>query len=142
MDSYDERTRLRFAAKGAPVDDDDKDDDDTPEKRFEERYPQDIRVSDMVVKPLLETDNTPIGRIKGVARSPDGKLVLIVPVGGFLGFGGRLVAVPNEAVASIGTAIISVDMDRAAYAQAATWTQGSDTLLPPETPMRVAITRH
>ena len=161
MGSHKEGGIWRFAAKGAPDDDDDddkpgetgkaggkpvaeKDDDapETPEARFEDRYPQDVRVSDVVGKPLLEGDNTPIGRIRAVVRSPDGKLKLIVPLGGFLGFGGRLVAVPNESVASIGTAIISLDMDRAAYVKAATWTRGPDTILAPETPMRVAITRH
>ena len=160
MGSHEEDGVRRFAAKGAPDDDDDDkpgdtdksdgkpvaetDDDapETPESRFEDRYPQDVRVSDLVGKPLLEVDNTPIGRIRAVVRSPDGKLKLIVPLGGFLGFGGRLVAVPNESVASTGTAIISLDMDHAAYAQAATWTRGPDTILPSDTPMRVAIIRH
>ncbi len=162
MSSHDNNGPYRFAAKGAPDDDDDDDDkpgatekpggkpaadddDDTPEtpeSRFEDRYPQDVRVADVVGKPLLEGDNTLVGKVKAVVRSPQGKVKLIVSSGGFLGFGGRLLAVPNESVASIGTAIISMDMDRAAYAAAATWTPGTDTILPPDAAMRVAITRH
>ena len=136
----DKKGEPKAAGKAAEDDDDDK--PETPESRFEDRYPQDVHVSDVVGKPLIATDNASIGTIKSVARSTDGKLKLIVPLGGFLGFGGRLVAVPNELVASIGTAIISVDMDRAAYASAVTWSPGSDTILSPDAPMRIAITRH
>ncbi len=139
-DDDDKKGKPKSAGKDAENDDDDK--PDTPESRFEDRYPQDVHVSDVVGKPLIATNNASIGTIKSVARSMDGKLKLIVPIGGFLGFGGRLVAVPNELVASIGTAIVSVDMDRAAYASAVTWSPGSDTILSPDAPMRVAITRH
>ena len=139
-DDDDKKGKPKSAGKDAENDDDDK--PDTPESRFEDRYPQDVHVSDVVGKPLIATNNASIGTIKSVARSMDGKLKLIVPIGGFLGFGGRLVAVPNELVASIGTAIVSVDMDRVAYASAVTWSPGSDTILSPDAPMRVAITRH
>ena len=66
------------------------DDDDAPktlEQRYEARYPQDVRVSDLVGKPLLETNNVSIGRIESVAKTSDGRFLLIVPYGGFLGHG-------------------------------------------------------
>ena len=129
--------------------DDDKDKDDkdgdrpeTSEQVFEDRYPQPVHVSDIVGKPLIQTDNSPVGRIRHVVRTTDGKLRLIVPFGGFLGFGGRLVAVPVEAVGSIGTALVSLDMNPDEYASAAGWSPGDGAILPLDTPMRVAICRH
>ena len=123
-------------------DDDDDDEAETQEDKYENRFPQDVSVSDVVGKLLIEGNNTTIGRIKGVAKTKEGKLKLIVPYGGFLGFGGRLVAVPLEVVASIGTALVSVDMQRPAYEAAPTWEQTDEMLLGPMAPIRVAITRH
>jgi hypothetical protein len=124
--------------------DDNHDDDEaeTQEDKYENRFPQDVSVSDVTGKLLIEGNNTVIGRIKGIAKTKDGKLKLIVPYGGFLGFGGRLVAVPLEVVASIGTALVSVDMERPAYEVAPTWVRTDEILLGPTAPVRVAITRH
>jgi len=125
---------------------DDKPDSDdapeTPEQRFESRYPQPVHVSDIVGKPMIQLDNAPIGTVRHVTRTSDEKLKLIVPCGGFFGFGSRLVAVPLEAVGSIGTAIVSLDMKADDYAKAPTWRAGDDAILPSDTPMRVAICRH
>jgi hypothetical protein len=123
-------------------DDDDDDEAETQDDKYENRFPQEVSVSDVVGKLLIEGNNTMIGRIKGVAKTKEGKLKLIVPHGGFLGFGGRLVAVPLEVVASIGTALVSVDMERPAYDAAPTWEQTDEMLLDPMAPVRVAITRH
>jgi hypothetical protein len=120
----------------------DEDEAETQEDKYENRFPQDVSVSDVVGKLLIEGNNATIGRIKGVVKTKDGKLKLIVPYGGFLGFGGRLVAVPIEVVASIGTALVSVDMERPAYEAAPTWVQTDEMLLGPTAPIRVAITRH
>ncbi len=121
-----------------------KDDDkpETQEEKYENRFPQEVGVSDVAGKLLIEGNNTVIGKIKGVVKTKEGKLRLIVPLGGFLGFGGRLVAVPLEVVASIGTAIVSVDMERPAYDSAPTWVQTDETILAPSAPVRIAITRH
>jgi len=132
-------------AKDAGAKEEDDDDDDkaeTQEDKYENRFPQEVSVSDIAGKLLIEGNNTTIGRIKGVVKTKDGKLKLIVPYGGFLGFGGRLVAVPLEVVASIGTALVSVDMERPAYEAAPTWVQTDEILLGPTAPVRVAITRH
>ena len=115
---------------------------ESPEKVYEDRYPQPVHVSDIVGKPLIQLDNSPVGVIKHVVRATDGKLRLIVPYGGFLGFGSRLVAVPLEAVGSIGTGLVSLDMPEEAYASAPRWTPGSETILALDEPMRVAICRH
>ncbi len=126
----------------AESEDDTDDKPETPEQTFEDRYPQPVRVSDVVGKPMIQNDNARIGTVRHVARAPDGKLALIVPYGGVLGFGGRLVAVPLEAVGSIGTGIVSLDMEPEAYAAAPRWVQGDATILPLDAPMRIAICRH
>ena len=48
-------------------------------------------------------------------RTPDGKIQLIVPFGGFLGWRQRLVAVPIEVVAIAGRQIAALDMTRAEF---------------------------
>ena len=135
----------KHPAETAGKDDDDDSDDDEPktlEAKYEARYPQDVRVSDLVGKPLLEGDNSAIGRVESVAKTADGKVLLIVPYGGFMGFGQHRVAVRLEAVASIGTALISVEQDRQAYDTSPPWRHGTETILHPDDPIRVAITRH
>ncbi len=142
-DTFDDGKPFRLALK--PAEPDDAGDDEAPESqqdRYENRFPQEVGVADIVGKLLIEGNNTTIGRIKGVARTGDGKVLLIVPYRTFLGLGGRLVAVPLEVVASIGTALVSVDMERAVYDSAPVWQQGDAVLLGPTDPVRVAITRH
>jgi hypothetical protein len=56
-----------------------------------------------------------------VARTPAGKIRLIVPYGGFLGWGRRLVAVPIEAVAIAGRRLAALDMTRAEFDAAPAW---------------------
>ena len=129
-------------SRAEKTDDDSDDEPKTLEQRYEARYPQDVRVSDLVGKALLEGDNSSIGRIESVVKTSDGKFLLILPYGGFLGFGRHRVAVRLEAVASIGTALISVDQDRAGYETSPAWRHGTETVLNLDDPVRVAITRH
>src|SRR4051794_7762761 len=58
-------------------------DDDKPKRLPEEimsqRFPQPVRVGDLIGLPVLDFDDSTIGYIRQVARTPDGKIQLIVP---------------------------------------------------------------
>ena len=66
---------------------------------------QEIKAGDLIGLPLLDDGDLTIGHVRHVVRTPEGKILLIVTHGGWLGpwfgFGARLVAVPIEVVAVI-----------------------------------------
>ncbi len=93
----------------------------SPEERMQRRYPQPVRVGDLIGLPLLDFDDRTLGYVKSVARTPAGKIQLIVPYGGFLGWGRRPVAVPIEVVAIAGRQLAALDMTRAEFDAAPAW---------------------
>ncbi len=82
---------------------------------------QSVRVSDLIGLPILDADRSVMGRIRTVVRTQDGKIQLIMPLGGLLGFGERLVPIPIENVALTGgqIAVIEVPPDR--FQKSPTW---------------------
>ena len=88
-----------------------------------------MRVGDLIGLRVLDDNDVTIGIVRHVARTTEGKVLLIVAHTGPLGWGGRLVSVPIEAVAIFGRQLASLDMKPAEYASAATWTAGSTELL-------------
>jgi hypothetical protein len=111
------------------------------EEKYARRFPQRIHVSDVLGKAILHDDFALIGYVQSVVRTGDGKIEFIVPYDGLFGFGQRLVAVPIEALASIGTSLIALDMPEEEFRKAPTW-YGRDTrALSPNEVIRVAVTR-
>ncbi len=74
------------------------------EERMRRRFPQAVRVGDLIGLPVLDDDSRTLGHVRQVVRTPAGKIKLIVAYGGFLGFGTRPVAVPIEVVGILGRA--------------------------------------
>ena len=116
-------------------------DDLTPAERMAERFPQKVRVGDLVGLPLLDFDDRTLGYVREVARTPEGGIVLVVPVGGWFGHGGRPVAVPLETVAILGRQIALLDIPRAELPQRATWAPKDGALIAGDEIIRIAITR-
>ncbi len=113
----------------------------TLEEKYERRFPQPVHVSEVLGKPVINDDFALIGRVRSVVRTSDGKIEFIVPYDGLFGLGQRLVAVPIEAVASIGTSLVALDMSKEEFRKAPTW-YGEDTrFLSPNEVIRVAVTR-
>src|SRR5487761_211894 len=94
------------------------------------RFPQAVRVGDLVGLPVLDDDSRTLGHVRQVVRTPQGKIKLIVAYGGFLGWGTRLVAVPIEVVGILGRQLASLDMPRQDYAAAPTWRDTDDKVIP------------
>jgi PRC-barrel domain len=111
------------------------------EARMQMRFPQPVRVGDLIGLPVLDDSDSTLGRVRAVVRDPQGKIKLIVSYSRWWGLGGRPVAVPLEVVGILGRQIAAIDMPRAEFAAAPTWTAGPDRPIPPEETIRIAVTR-
>jgi hypothetical protein len=115
--------------------------DNSPEAIMSRRFPQKVRVGDLIGLPMLDDNDVTLGHVERVVRTPDGKIRLIVGYSKWFGWFGRPVAVPIEVVAILGRQIASLDMPPAEYAAAPTWTVGKDEAIPDDDIIRIAITR-
>jgi len=115
--------------------------DDSLEARFARRFPQKVKVGDLIGLPILDDDDVTLGHVTQVVRSPEGKIRLVVSYSRWFGWFGRPVAVPIEAVAILAKQIASIEMPPAEYENARTWTAGTDTVLPKDEIIRIALTR-
>ena len=115
--------------------------DNSPEAIMNRRFPQKVKVGDLIVLPMLGDNDVTLGRVQRVVRAPDGKIKLIVNYSKWFGRFGRPVAVPIEVVAILARQIASLDMPPAEYQSARTWTEGEDVPIPDGDIIRIAVTR-
>jgi hypothetical protein len=108
---------------------------------MESRHPQPVKVGDLLGLPVLDFNDRTLGHVSSVVRTADGKIRLIVPYGGFLGFGSRPVAVPIEVVAIAGRQIAALDMTRAEFDTAPTWVDATSQALPASETIRIGLYR-
>jgi hypothetical protein len=122
----------------------------SPEEKMQRRFPQPVRVGDLLGLPVLDWRDSTIGYVRQVVRTPQGKIRLIVPYGHWLGWvrrGGifdwhrRPVAVPLEVVAILGRQLAALDMSREEFDQAPTWMSAQGEPIPPHDTIRIAIAR-
>ena len=68
------------------------------------RFPQPVRVGDLIGREVLRPVESQdvLGRVRRLARDRDGRIMVVVDFGGFLGFGTRLIAVPVDAMVLLG----------------------------------------
>jgi hypothetical protein len=117
----------------------------TPEQRMQARYPQPVRVGDLIGIPLLDDSASTLGHVREVVRTKENKIELIVAYHGFLRWRTRLVAVPIEVVGIAGRHLTSLDMPRSEYAGAPTWTSAPtspDGRLSDDATIKIALSRH
>jgi len=79
-----------------------------------------VRVADLIDLPVVDGNKIPLGRVRGVARSDEGKIELLLPLGGLFGFGERLVPIPIETVALAGAAIMVLEVPPDRFQQSPT----------------------
>jgi len=111
------------------------------EARMQMRFPQAVRVGDLIGLPVLDDDDSTLGRVREVVRDPQGRVKLIVGYSKWWGLGGRPVAVPIEVVVILGRQIDSVDMKPAEYATAPTWVAGADQSIASDQIIRIGVGR-
>jgi hypothetical protein len=68
------------------------------------RFPQPVRVGDLIGREVLRPVESQdiLGRVRGLVRDRDGRIMVVVDFGGFLGFGARRIAVPVDAMVLLG----------------------------------------
>src|SRR5467141_5316832 len=137
--------RVVLAQQGAPVESANLPgtfpQDESLEAKMARRFPQKVKVADLIGLPVLDDDDVTLGHVQQVVRSPEGKIKLIVTYSRWFGWFGRPVAVPIEAVAILGKEIASLEMPPAEYKKAPTWVAGTDRPLPESEIIRIALTR-
>jgi hypothetical protein len=119
--------------------------DETPEERFQRRLPQPVKVADLIGLPVLDDNQSTLGYVQRVVRTPAGKIDLIVsynPWFGWFGWFGRPVAVPIQFVGIFGRNIASLDMSRQDFAEAPTWSGAGAKPIPTTETIRIGLTRH
>ena len=84
--------------------------DETPEQRMARRFPQPVKVGDLIGLPIYDDNQSTLGYVREAVRTPSGKIQLIVSYSPWFGWWGRLVAVPIEAVGIFGRQIAALDM--------------------------------
>ena len=111
--------------------------------RAARRFPQPVRVGDLigrrVLRPIEAQDV--LGRVVGVARRSDGAVLIVVGLGGALGFGTRPVAVPVEATALLGEHLVVVDLTPEQLRALPTFTGAETSPIPTDETIRVGLTR-
>lgn len=113
----------------------------SPEERMQRRYPQPVKIGDLIGLPVLDFHDRTLGYVKSVVQTPEGKIKLIVPYGGFLGWGRRPVAVPIEAVAIAARQLAALDMTRAEFDAAPAWNDPQSRALPAGEIIRIGLYR-
>ena len=108
----------------------------------EHRAHRDARpLGDLLGLRILDYDDVTIAYVRKVVRTTAGKILLIAERPGFLGFGGRLVAVPIEVVAIFGRQLASLDMPTEEFDRAPTWNAEGSVALPADAKVLVALTK-
>jgi hypothetical protein len=115
--------------------------DNSPEAMMNRRFPQKVKVGDLIGLPMLDDNDVTLGHVQRVVRTPEGKIRLIVGYSKWFGWFGRPVAVPIEAVAILARQIASLDMPPNDYKAAPTWSEGRDARIPDNDIIRIAVTR-
>jgi hypothetical protein len=115
--------------------------DDSLQAKFDRRFPQEVKVGHLIGMPVLDDSDVTLGHVQKVARTPKGKIELIVSYSRWFGWFGRPVAVPIEAVAILARQLDSVEMKPDEYEKAPTWSQGESQILPESHTVRVALGR-
>jgi hypothetical protein len=113
--------------------------------RMSRRFPQPVRVGDLIGLPVLDDSASTLGYVQQVVRSTTGQTELIVSYSKWFGWFGwftRPVAVPIEATGIEGKQIVSLDMPPGEYATAPTWHGQSVTALPNDDTIRIALARN
>jgi hypothetical protein len=113
----------------------------SPEEKMRRRFPQPVRVGDLIGLPLLDGDDSTIGYVRHVVRTPDEKIQLIVNQGRLFGWGGRLVQVPIEAVAILARQINLLDIPLEEFRATPVWSAAATQPIPPDEMIQIAISR-
>jgi hypothetical protein len=117
----------------------------SPEQRYKRRYPQPVKAGFLIGLPVLDEQDSTYGYIRAVERTPENKIVLVVPYRDWLGWaptdwGRKTVAVPIERVAILARQIAALDFSRADFAAAPAYLAGG-VPIPADETIQIALYR-
>lgn len=106
-----------------------------------QRFPQPVRVGDLIARNVLDQDESRplLGQVKGVVKKPDGTLAIVMQVGGVFGFFGHPIAVPVNAMVLVGQEMAVAEYDPDQLKKFPTFKPETATALPPDSIIRVAL---
>jgi hypothetical protein len=110
-------------------------------ERMLRRFPQPVRVGDLIGLPVVDLHASTLGYVRQVVRNPQGDIELVVSFSRWWGWFGRPVAVPIEVVGIEGLQLVSLDMPPSEYSAASTWLGKNATILPTDATIRIALAR-
>jgi hypothetical protein len=113
----------------------------TPEERMNARFPQNVRVGDLIGIPIQDEDDRVLGYVTDVVRKPDGKIVLVMPEGAWFGRGGRPVPIPIETVAILARHLNLLDIAREEVPKLPTWDKATGSPIDRNDIIRIGIGR-
>jgi hypothetical protein len=113
----------------------------TPEEKMRRRFPQPVRVGDLIGLPLLDWDDSTLGYVRHVVRTSEGKIQIIVNQGRLFGWGGRLVQVPIEAVAILARQIDLLDISVEEFRAVPAWSAATTQPIPADETIKIAVSR-
>ena len=107
------------------------------------RFPQPVRAGDLIGRQVLQPieQQNVLGRVAAIMRQPTGAILVVVDVGGLLGFGARPVAVPVEATALFGEHVALLDLTPDQLRALPSFEPSSAAQVPADEVIRVGLTR-
>ena len=111
------------------------------EERMNARFPQKVRVGDLIGLPIQDYDDRILGYVTDVARTPAGKFILVMPEGGWFGTRGRPVPIPIETVAILARHLNLLEIPRDDVAKLSTWKATDGQSVDRNETIRIAIGR-
>lgn len=116
-------------------------DERTPEQRMNARFPQKVRVGDLIGIPVQDDDDRILGYVADVVRKPDGRIVLVMTERDWFWRVGRAVPIPIETVAILARHLDLLDIPREDVPRLPTWDPAKGCSIDRNDIIRVAIGR-
>ncbi len=105
------------------------------------RFPQPVRVGDLLHRDVLRPVESQevLGRVRAVVRDSSGNILVVIDFGGFLGFGGRPIAVPVDAMVLLGQDIEVVAYTPEQLRESPTFSPSGTTPVADDTMIKVGL---
>jgi hypothetical protein len=107
------------------------------------RFPQPVRVGDLlgrdVLRPVESQDV--LGRVRSIVRDSKGQIQAVIDFGGIFGLGGRLIAVPVNAMVLLGQDMEVVALTPEQLRQLPTFSPVETTVVASDTILKVGLAK-
>ena len=110
-------------------------------ERYLKRFPQPVRVGDLIGLPVLDLNSSTVGYVREIVRTAAGRIEFIIDYSRWGGWFGRPVAVPLEMLGIEGRHLMSLNMSPTDYDAAPTWRDTGAAPLPADATVRIALSR-